>query len=1724
MSQGQGHNIPGVTNSGGQRRGLMRSYDLSTGAQAGLGIAGSVMQASDSAGGRAIGAALSTFAATGNPYLAAFAAVMSIFASSRARKKQKAAARRASVQTVQLRGRDAGRAIPLLYGRGESTLLMAYANAGNGIPLPAIGGKTLAQHNALYPGALQLLGNLTSENQWNRKDNRIWLQQDVITIGQVGDMAGYTINGMELSDKSLNGRFLFERRYSTESPIATAFEGSATYDRPNSDDVIRGAAEGLREFTDTFGGLSYITTPWYHAESARNLSLPIVIGAFGERKFVRTINRSGAGTEADPYAYEIGSTLEYSNNCVKVLLDRITGGPDRMYDCGILESEIDLRTWYAAQQAAEAKTTKVVEIKWPSGTTYAQTRKANNPWGRFSTLHHAIERYEEASDFTEGSSGSRSVAKPRVALKRYEFNGDLSPEDEYMENLEDIVDAMPGVMMYLNDDGKLALSHPDAETDEAAQSVVSIGDDDIVRATEVTMPTAGTMLNEATGRFRNNIEGGGDDSLTLPEFGSPLDRQLKAKDHGNRLTTLIDMPGVDNPFHAADFLDTYISLSRRGYYRTGTNLVGEGIEPGDVYTLSDSRAGLSNVRLRLVKQPEDGGSETVDVTGVYMDKDDYAVSFDSAKASFDAQEFPEDSLLAPIGVTADYGAFTSPHAGQMRVAWREPDGQADSHDGYTLERRVGTGGWTALAVLAEEQTSYVDSLPNGRNDITYRVNSRSWLGGVSDWAESPTVTVNVIQSNVVIGPLIHGCPPKEYRGVGSVYESNDGTGKLFTEGVDPFSGEDPVGILWRKTDQPFTVDLTKFTLKATGIATAGEDGYLTALEFKGSADRTAIDQISATVRGDATDTDTHNTAVAFRAPNGVEGSQRLDDLTESAGSVATEKVFSGTLTDSAKDAIAELMQVLPNVRVSDKNTAIGFVRLRPNFTPPRSWVRDAGSRIAQIRVFRNGDVAISMALGQHLTDHMETNLRMVLSRRRDGVALNMPGPNATVNQTQDDDGHWYRWTPEAALQTQAAAFYTSTLATDSMDVLLYDDSAESPLDLLLAEASKRCAYDVTNHHVPTAEGTEGNVAYREADLFQALPISQAAPAVPARATFNFATFELTGIGTWSATRPVYNPATHQVWGTTAVANTQDALNDVFSFDPSDWATPVLVNSSGDLDLCYKRFDKVDVVASDSPPAGNLFPPATWHDSPDQVPAGEGKIYQVAGHRNSGQAQWTFSRPPVPYEGDDGISMEVSPRALFISNDRTFTTESFDPQTLRVHATWRRAGQTLLEVFADFDVIDTAGGVSNVEGKPVPSFVSGDPEEMAALFGYQNTNPNKTPKDTNGVAIDFRGIAYRFGSTGNWTRSPLGTSGGSAYAGTAPAPGMVDRRVHFDTLTFGASPRCIFVTFLSNRACLSAETIVPNFTPPPPLAISFADASSALTWQAGSGSVSIRATITGGKIPYTVVATGLPSGFTWDSSTNEITGNPTAQSVGSGTIDVTVTDANSNVASALVRYVVSAADDGGTTPPPPPPSLPKLATPGAPTLTAGSTRITVNRASRIAGGHEWQYRWRAGTSGAWTESDDDLTVSTRTITGLTNGTAYSVQVRRIATNTDRYSDSDWSATATATPSASRATKLARPPLPTLRGSVRQFFITGPTGVAGSSAWEYRYRVDSGTYNDDPRAIFRATVGNGQEQRVGLIGTPGAQRQFEVHVQIRRVATDSAYSTSDWSPENSVISLA
>ena len=202
-----------------------------------------------------------------------------------------------------------------------------------------------------------------------------------------------------------------------------------------------------------------------------------------------------------------------------------------------------------------------------------------------------------------------------------------------------------------------------------------------------------------------------------------------------------------------------------------------------------------------------------------------------------------------------------------------------------------------------------------------------------------------------------------------------------------------------------------------------------------------------------------------------------------------------------------------------------------------------------------------------------------------------------------------------------------------------------------------------------------------------------------------------------------------------------------------------------------------------------------------------------------------------------------------------------------------------------------------------------------------------------------------------------------------------------------------------------------------------------------------------------------------------TGAATATGAGAGAGGGLGTGAVVGIVGAAVGGAVGAgvALAGGESSTPTPTPLARAPSrPSAPTLTAGDGRLEVSWVAPASNGaaiDDYDVRYRTG-GGSWTELPDAVksTSTSATISSLTNGTTYAVQVR--AGNSA--GDGEWSASATGTPVAP-ASAPAAPSRPTLTAGDGQFGVSWTAPADNGAAiddYDVRYRPAGGSWTELP----------------------------------------------------------
>ena len=196
---------------------------------------------------------------------------------------------------------------------------------------------------------------------------------------------------------------------------------------------------------------------------------------------------------------------------------------------------------------------------------------------------------------------------------------------------------------------------------------------------------------------------------------------------------------------------------------------------------------------------------------------------------------------------------------------------------------------------------------------------------------------------------------------------------------------------------------------------------------------------------------------------------------------------------------------------------------------------------------------------------------------------------------------------------------------------------------------------------------------------------------------------------------------------------------------------------------------------------------------------------------------------------------------------------------------------------------------------------------------------------------------------------------------------------------------------------------------------------------------------------------------------------------------------------------------------------KPATPAKPTLTMGDKQLVVTWTAPDDGGNDisdYDVQYKRTSTSTWTEwnSSDTSTALTATITGLTNGLDYHVQVRA----TNDVGDSSWSQSRTGSPNVLPG----KPAKPTLTRKDRSLGVswTAPTNT-GSALTGFTVRHCSSDCTESTAVWTEKSISSGTTIKT-TIGSLTNGTEYHVQVRARNKGGDGPWSDSAKETANAV----
>ena len=703
------------------------------------------------AAGSAAAGALASFGVT-----LAFAAVLFIYSNWQANKERAKQRNRAAQREINLRGEDAGKPIPLLYGYTGQRMLVCYANAIRG----------WNASNSAYAGALGSLADYDGKNSSSLTTalddsigrNPVVLQQGVIGFGEIEELQRVLVD-----DKNLEGELAHTSliKKMPDGPVADPM-GSIN-DR-----------ETAYKLFDKLTGLTCLH--WQRSGDPQyGGGRPPSIYAFVKGRKLRKVLRTGDGTQASPYVYALSSSREFSNNSVLVLMDYLL--EQGIGAIGLQDADLDLESWHEAQEIAGERVftnrpdsnsrpwLTVLPRRLPgvepgvdrlskkvqNEVMYFVKQSASRPAataGLLQDLYHEADGWTRldagvkpvysASDPLswwvrvdyDGETGRDGITNPPTQLTaasppaaypvatpatlveeavnsglafgsdfiRYQYDGAVRTDLDSRAAIQQILETMPGAIFWRDEeDSKFRLSLGKGFETAASQRKGTIDDSMLSAPVDIAHPDANDKLNSLEISFPDMEMDFATNVAAFPtvEYDSTLKTILEAEDGDVLLHDSDTYEGIVDGFHAHSAAGNYILQSRRPRYQFRTSMAVD-YKPGDVVRLKQFVTGLDlDVRIQRKEVQDDW---TISWEAVEFQTVDYQWM---PRGSFDPGELtePDLSIPAPTAVSAEIKEADSNLA---LVTWA---GDIRNVEGWEVARIEGATGELGIAALFATELS-----------------------------------------------------------------------------------------------------------------------------------------------------------------------------------------------------------------------------------------------------------------------------------------------------------------------------------------------------------------------------------------------------------------------------------------------------------------------------------------------------------------------------------------------------------------------------------------------------------------------------------------------------------------------------------------------------------------------------------------------------------------------------------------------------------------------------------------------------------------------------------------------------------------------------------------------------------------------------------------------------------------------------------------------------------
>ena len=514
-----------------------------------------------------------------------------------------------------------GGKIPVIYGRRRvgSTLALLHTHDGRSQNLVAIYALSVGEVDQIELDTIEL-------NGVSIKDTKVFTQgyyagSDKISSGAGSLCTASQIGVVQESNAGQSGTNP-ARRYRM---VFNAHHGA---DDQTVDPMLLASVPEVITSNHRLRGIAYIAASFEYDTEGMFRSIPeLTVVVKGKKLYDPRKDGSITGGTGS-HRYDTPSTYEWSDNAALCLLDYLR---DDEYGKGLASGDLNLQSFQTAANTSDeledtpdySGSASAATFSGTSGNNFItvdETTWKNSKIGGLLTLedsgsatefdqvsiidalrYHEFEAtnpiHQVVINDTLSSSYTNEVGTALVKVKRFHCNGVVDTNKNVLENTQELLANMRGILNYINGKYEITL-------EDTASSAFTVTDDHIIADNGITVnyEDKSQKANKVVVQFFNALKKYEMDTVTV--FHDPNSdgdySDYKSDDGGEELELVVDFPYIVNKYVAYNMGEAILGRSRNQTTISFT-AVPElyKVKVGDVITISYTPLGFTGKLFRI---------------------------------------------------------------------------------------------------------------------------------------------------------------------------------------------------------------------------------------------------------------------------------------------------------------------------------------------------------------------------------------------------------------------------------------------------------------------------------------------------------------------------------------------------------------------------------------------------------------------------------------------------------------------------------------------------------------------------------------------------------------------------------------------------------------------------------------------------------------------------------------------------------------------------------------------------------------------------------------------------------------------------------------------------------------------------------------------------------------------------------------------------------------------